>query len=179
MAARVERGTTPTFSGTSIVYSLSQERPRKKSGQNAVTILKPLVPNPYTTPFTYGAISCWLVAPFPRSQHTPSSPPKFLHTPSSPPPSPSLTCTRVGGNHYHLELRRICRYKITSRTGFPLQKSNSHILDHALTTGHELTQNNFKIILWSKPTIIKIAESIVIHTPTKSYAQQYEIVNSS
>ena len=50
-----------------------------------------------------------------------------------------------------------------SRTGFPLQKSNGRILDHALTTGHEIAQNNFQIVYRPKPTIIEIAKSVVIH----------------
>jgi len=52
---------------------------------------------------------------------------------------------------------------ISFRTDFPLQKSNSRILDHALTTGHDIGQNNFQIVHRPKPNLIKIVESVVIH----------------
>ena len=38
-----------------------------------------------------------------------------------------------------------------------------NVRDHALTTGHEIAQNNFRIVHRPKPTLIKIAESVVIH----------------
>ena len=62
MAARIRRRTTPTSSVTSTGIT-----------QNAATILKPLVPNPLSTLFTYGATCCWLDCTIPRSHH--SSPP--------------------------------------------------------------------------------------------------------
>ena len=44
------------------------------------------------------------------------------------------------------ELRNAEHRGISSRTGFPLQISNIRILDHALTTGREIAQNNFQIV---------------------------------
>ena len=48
MAARLQRGTSPAS------YVTSTGMP----AQNAATILKPLVPNPYSTPSTHGATCC-------------------------------------------------------------------------------------------------------------------------
>jgi len=48
--------------------------------QNAPNILKPLVPNPHSNPFTHGAD--W-VGQFQHSQHSPPPPPlKFFRTPT-------------------------------------------------------------------------------------------------
>ena len=55
-----------------------------------VQILKPPVANPRSTPFTHGAICCWLDCTNPPYLAFPSSSLKFLHTPPSPTPSPSL-----------------------------------------------------------------------------------------
>ena len=55
MAARLQRGTTPTTCVT----------PTEVPGQNAATIIKPFVLNPYSTPFTHGATFANWVAPFP------------------------------------------------------------------------------------------------------------------
>ena len=81
--------------------------------QNATTILKPLVPNPHSTPFTHHVADC--VAPFPCSQHSPPPPLKFLNTPPSHPPLlTSHTWTRVRGNCYHHKIRliKITRYNV-------------------------------------------------------------------
>ena len=71
--------------------------------------------------------------------------------------------TYCGETVRHLQTRIAEHRGISSRTGFPLQKSNSRILDHALTTGHDIDQNNFQIVHRPKPNIIKIVESVVIH----------------
>ena len=71
--------------------------------------------------------------------------------------------TYCGETVRHLQTRIEEHKGISSRTGFPLQKSNSCILDHALTTGHDISQNIFQIVHRPKPTIIKIVERVVIH----------------
>ena len=62
MATCLQRGTSPASCVT------STGMPAK----NAATILKPLVSNLHSTSFTHSATYCWLCAPFPRSQHSPS-----------------------------------------------------------------------------------------------------------
>ena len=79
MAARLQRGTTPALFVTSTGMP----------AQNAASILKPLVPNPHSTPFTHRQHVAEWVAPFLRSQHSPLPPLKFIHAPPLPPRSSS------------------------------------------------------------------------------------------
>ena len=67
--------------------------------QNAVTIIKSLVPNPNLIPFcSWCNLLLTVVAPFPRIQYSPISLLKFFLTPPSPPPSSSpLTCHEIYG----------------------------------------------------------------------------------
>ena len=69
--ARLQRGITPASCVTSTGMPT----------QNAATIIKPLVPNPHSTPFTHGAICCWLGCTIPLLL---SSNPSIL--PLHPPP---------------------------------------------------------------------------------------------
>ena len=97
MAARLRRGTM--LASLNKLYNLGPGL--KKPGCRPKML--PLCSNflcPTTTePLLHMVhhVSDW-VAPFPCSQHYPLPPIKFLHTPPSP---PTLTCTRVRGNHHH------------------------------------------------------------------------------
>ena len=101
MAARLQHGNTPFSCLTST----------RMPANNAATILKPLMPNPHSSPFTHVADR---VAPFPRSQHSPL---KSFHAPLLLPPLfLSLTCMRFRGNHHHhLYQQHLSVYTLSTR----------------------------------------------------------------
>ena len=70
----------------------------------------------------------------------------------------------IGETSRHLKTRVAEHKGLSNRTGNPLlNPPHSSIRDHALSSGHDILSDNFKIVFKSNSFDIKLSESILIH----------------
>ena len=68
----------------------------------------------------------------------------------------------IGETTRHLKTRAAEHRGVSARTGKPISRSHSNILEHAMITGHNVLEQNFKIITTTQPDVLRISESIHI-----------------
>ena len=78
----------------------------------------------------------------------------------------------VGETTRHLRTRVAEHKGVSARTGKPVNRSHSNILEHAMITGHIILDQNFKIITTTQSDVLKISESIHIKEKVPSLNSQ-------
>ena len=71
--------------------------------------------------------------------------------------------TYIGETTRHYTTRVAEHKGISPLTGAPMARVNSHIYNHFLETGHNISDDNFSILFTRDPFDIQLSESIAIH----------------